>query len=64
MARRPGVYDHYFRTFLNPTDLIWSFAQCIVLSVVIMLVHTYYGYTARAGRPGSGRPSGVRCVPR
>ena len=20
-----GVYDHYFNTFLNPTDLIWSF---------------------------------------
>ena len=19
-----GVYDHYFRTFLNPTDLFWS----------------------------------------
>ena len=24
-----GVYDHYFKTFLNPTDLIWSFVQCI-----------------------------------
>ena len=21
-----GVYDHYFNTFLNPTDVIWSFA--------------------------------------
>ena len=44
-----GVYDHYFRTFLNPTDLFWSFLQCVVLAVVIMLVHTYYGFTA-AGR--------------
>ena len=24
-----GVYDHYFRTFLNPTDLMWSFVQSI-----------------------------------
>ena len=23
-----GVYDHYFKTFLNPTDLIWSFVLC------------------------------------
>ena len=22
-----GVYDHYFNTFLNPTDLVWSFVQ-------------------------------------
>ena len=22
-----GVYDHYFNTFLNPTDLFWSFVQ-------------------------------------
>jgi phospholipid/cholesterol/gamma-HCH transport system permease protein len=21
-----GVYDHYFYTFLNPTDLLWSFS--------------------------------------
>jgi phospholipid/cholesterol/gamma-HCH transport system permease protein len=53
-----GVYDHYFRTFLNPTDLIWSFGQCIVLAVVIMLVHTFYGYTARGGPAGVGEAVG------
>jgi phospholipid/cholesterol/gamma-HCH transport system permease protein len=53
-----GVYDHYFKTFLNPTDLIWSFAQCIVLAVVIMLVHTYYGYTATGGPAGVGEAVG------
>ena len=53
-----GVYDHYFRTFLNPTDLIWSFVQCIALAVVIMLVHTYYGYTARGGPAGVGEAVG------
>ncbi len=53
-----GVYDHYFKTFLNPTDLIWSFVQCIVLAVVIMLVHTYYGYTARGGPAGVGEAVG------
>src|SRR3954465_4981466 len=53
-----GVYDHYFRTFLNPTDLMWSFIQCVVLAVVIMLVHTYYGYTARGGPAGVGEAVG------
>ena len=28
-----GVYDHYFRTFLNPTDLIWSFLQAVLMAV-------------------------------
>jgi phospholipid/cholesterol/gamma-HCH transport system permease protein len=53
-----GVYDHYFRTFLNPTDLFWSFIQCVSLAVVIMLVHTYYGFTARGGPAGVGEAVG------
>jgi phospholipid/cholesterol/gamma-HCH transport system permease protein len=53
-----GVYDHYFRTFLNPTDLIWSFLQCVALAVVIMLVHTYYGFSARGGPAGVGEAVG------
>src|ERR1700686_3197844 len=53
-----GVYDHYFNTFLNPTDLIWSFFQCLAMTVVIMLVHTYYGYTASGGPAGVGEAVG------
>ncbi|MAS04705.1 MlaE family ABC transporter permease [Mycolicibacterium poriferae] len=53
-----GVYDHYFNTFLNPTDLIWSFLQTVAITVVIMLVHTYYGYTARGGPAGVGEAVG------
>lgn len=53
-----GVYDHYFNTFLNPVDLIWSFVQAIFTAVVVMLVHTYYGYTASGGPAGVGRAVG------
>ena len=53
-----GVYDHYFNTFLNPTDLIWSFFQAVSMAVVIMLVHTYYGYTASGGPAGVGEAVG------
>src|SRR6478735_2679814 len=48
-----GLYDHYFNTFLNPVDLLWSFLQAILMAVTILLVHTYFGYFA------SGGPSGV-----
>ena len=53
-----GVYDHYFRTFLIPTDLIWSFVQAVVTAVVIMLVHNYYGFTAGGGPAGVGEAVG------
>jgi phospholipid/cholesterol/gamma-HCH transport system permease protein len=53
-----GVYDHYFNTFLNPTDLIWSFFQAVSMAVVIMLVHTYYGFTATGGPAGVGQAVG------
>ena len=53
-----GVYDHYFNTFLSPYDLIWSFLQSVAIAVVIMLVHTFYGYTASGGPAGVGEAVG------
>ncbi|MGE0217739.1 MAG: ABC transporter permease [Mycolicibacterium sp.] len=53
-----GVYDHYFYTFLNPWDLLWSFLQAITMAVVVMLVHTYHGYVATGGPAGVGAAVG------
>ncbi|AKK26872.1 ABC transporter permease [Mycobacterium sp. EPa45] len=53
-----GVYDHYFGTFLNPIDIVWSFLQAISMAIVIMLVHTYYGFTASGGPAGVGEAVG------
>ena len=53
-----GVYDHYFYTFLNPVDLLWSLVQAMIVGVVVMLVHTYYGFTASGGPAGVGEAVG------
>jgi phospholipid/cholesterol/gamma-HCH transport system permease protein len=53
-----GVYDHYFYTFLSTKDLLWSFVLALVMALVIMLVHTYYGYTASGGPAGVGEAVG------
>lgn len=53
-----GVYDHYFNTFLNPMDLIYSFLQAISMAIVVMLVHVYYGYNASGGPAGVGEAVG------
>lgn len=49
-----GVFDHYFRTYLQPTDLVWSLIQVVIAAIVIMLVHTYYGFNASGGPAGVG----------
>ena len=49
-----GLYDHYFNTFLIPSDLLWSFLQAIVMAIAVMLVHTYYGFNASGGPVGVG----------
>lgn len=53
-----GVYDHYFRTFLIPGDVINSFITVMVLCVVVMLIHTYYGFNAAGGPAGVGSAVG------
>ena len=53
-----GVYDHYFNTFLNSTDLLWSLFTVVLMGIAVMLVHTYYGYTATGGPAGVGAAVG------
>jgi phospholipid/cholesterol/gamma-HCH transport system permease protein len=49
-----GTYDHYFGLFLSPVDVLWSFAKVLIFSVVVILVHCYYGYRATGGPAGVG----------
>ncbi|MFZ0906610.1 MAG: ABC transporter permease [Mycobacterium sp.] len=57
-GQAPGVYDHYFHTYLQPTDLIWSLLQVIAAAIAIMLMHTYYGFNASGGPAGVGEAVG------
>jgi phospholipid/cholesterol/gamma-HCH transport system permease protein len=57
-GQAPGVYDHYFHTYLQPLDLIWSLLQVIAAGTAIMLVHTYYGFNASGGPAGVGEAVG------
>lgn len=49
-----GTYDHYFGLFLSPVDVLWSFLKVLIFSVIVILVHCYYGYRARGGPAGVG----------
>ena len=60
-----GVYDHYFSTFLQPTDLLWSFIGGVGDGrrrdggAHLLRVHR-----DRAVRQASARRSAVRCARR
>ena len=49
-----GTYEHYFRTFLRPEDVWWSFVESVIIVVVVMVSHCYYGYNASGGPVGVG----------
>jgi phospholipid/cholesterol/gamma-HCH transport system permease protein len=53
-GQSPGTYNHYFGLFLSPVDVLWSFVKVLIFSVVVILVHCYYGYRARGGPAGVG----------
>ena len=53
-----GTYDHYFRTFLRPEDVFWSFVEAIIIALVVMVTHCYYGYNASGGPVGVGEAVG------
>src|SRR6185437_13794219 len=53
-GQSPGTYSHYFGQFLSPVDVLWSFLKVLLFSVVVILVHCYYGYRAEGGPAGVG----------
>jgi phospholipid/cholesterol/gamma-HCH transport system permease protein len=53
-----GLYNHYFDTFLNPIDLLWSVLQALLMALSVLLLHTYYGYFASGGPEGVGVATG------
>jgi len=54
----PGTYQHYFRLFLPPRDVLYSFIKAMTFAVVVTLIHCYYGYYAKGGPAGVGVAAG------
>jgi phospholipid/cholesterol/gamma-HCH transport system permease protein len=50
-----GTYLHYFTLFLRPVDVLYSVVKVMVFTVIITIIHTYYGYNASGGPAGVGR---------
>lgn len=53
-----GTFDHYMFTFMQPLDILFSFIQAIIVAIVVILIHCYYGYNASGGPAGVGQAVG------
>jgi phospholipid/cholesterol/gamma-HCH transport system permease protein len=49
-----GTYDYYFHLFLPPQDVLYSFLKVLAFSVIVVLIHCYYGFHASGGPAGVG----------
>src|SRR5437660_4206262 len=49
-----GGYFLIFWMFQNPPDLLYSLIKAMAMAIVIVIVGTYYGYTASGGPVGVG----------
>jgi phospholipid/cholesterol/gamma-HCH transport system permease protein len=53
-----GTYNHYFEAFLVPSDVLLSLLKAVVFVVMIILIHSYFGFYASGGPEGVGIASG------
>jgi phospholipid/cholesterol/gamma-HCH transport system permease protein len=53
-----GTYQHYFRLYLPPLDILYSFLKAMIFAVLVTFVHCYYGYNATGGPAGVGVAAG------
>lgn len=53
-----GTYEHYFSTFLQPVDLLYSLAKAAGMAVAVISICCYYGFHASGGPAGVGQAVG------
>jgi phospholipid/cholesterol/gamma-HCH transport system permease protein len=50
----PGTYDTRLALFLPPIDVFYSVMKAVIFTIVVVLIHTYYGFYAKGGPAGVG----------
>lgn len=53
-----GTYYHYFNSFIQPSDVVFSVIKAAIFVTLIIAIHGYQGYYATGGPEGVGLASG------
>ncbi len=49
-----GAYDSRLALFLPFIDVVYSVLKAVIFTIVVVLIHTYYGFYAKGGPAGVG----------
>ncbi|WP_370246765.1 MlaE family ABC transporter permease [Nocardioides sp.] len=58
-GQSPGQYWHYFSTFLQPRDVLFSIIKILVFALVVTLIHCWYGFKVGGGPQAVGEATGA-----
>lgn len=53
-----GQYDHYFSSFVQGKDILYSVVKILVFALFIALLHCWYGFRASGGPQAVGEATG------
>ena len=53
-----GTYEHYFSQFLSGRDILVSTLKILVFTLLVALIHCWYGFHASGGPAGVGEATG------
>jgi phospholipid/cholesterol/gamma-HCH transport system permease protein len=57
-GQSPGQYDHYFNIFIRGHDVFLSVVKMVVFSIMIVLIHCWYGMRVKGGPQSVGEATG------
>ncbi len=58
-GQSPGQYDHYFSTFIQGRDILFSVIKILIFALAVALIHCWYGMRGGGGPQAVGEATGA-----
>jgi phospholipid/cholesterol/gamma-HCH transport system permease protein len=58
-GQSPGQYDHYFSTFIQGRDILFSVIKILLFALTVALIHCWYGMKVGGGPQAVGEATGT-----
>lgn len=58
-GQSPGQYDHYFSTFIQGRDILFSIVKILIFALTVALIHCWYGMRVSGGPQSVGEATGT-----
>lgn len=58
-GQSPGQYDHYFSSFVQGRDIVFSIIKILIFALTVALIHCWYGMRVGGGPQAVGEATGT-----